>query len=315
VQFSAAVLTNGTALQPDGVAWLKQAGVSVSVSVDGTGPLQDVMRPVVGGGSSWQRVQAGIELLLANQIVPYILITVGDSNLAGLPELTQWLLERQLAFRYSLVRDLEWGAGLLNDRTGAQNSPLEDLSAAALLQGPALARLQGVLGQCYDLIEAHIAAGIAQPNHKPGWFRHSHKFCDLSPWQPIASACGAGKSYVAIGETGEVSPCQAALHHPGTQPLAGESLLLLARSQTQLQPFVRDAPNSECLQCRHRASCAGGCPLLLHRREGAVNGRSPYCEVFKAVLPRLVRIAALELAGQRYQTLRKPQPKYEESHA
>lgn len=316
VQFSAAVLTNGTALQPAGVAWLKQAGVSVSVSVDGTGPLQDVMRPVVGGGSSWQRVQAGIDLLLANQIVPYILITVGDSNLAGLPALTAWLLERHLAFRYSLVRDLEWGAGLLNDRSGADSGPQEALQPAPdLLQGPALVRLQGVLGHCYDLIEAHMAAGIGQHDHKLGWFRHSHKFCDLSPWHPIVSACGAGKSYVAIGETGEVSPCQAALHHPGTQPLAGESLLTLARGQTQLQPFVRTAPNSECLQCRHRASCAGGCPLLLHRREGAVNGRSPYCEVFKAVLPRLVRIAALELAGQRYRSQRQPPVHHKESHA
>jgi hypothetical protein len=29
-----------------------------------------------------------------------------------------------------------------------------------------------------------------------------------------------------------------------------------------------------------------------------VNGRSPYCEVFKAVIPRIVRIAAVELLGE-----------------
>ena len=34
---------------------------------------------------------------------------------------------------------------------------------------------------------------------------------------------------------------------------------------------------------------------MLYRRDGHVEGRSPYCEVFRAVLPRILRIAALEL--------------------
>lgn len=301
VRYSAAVLTNGTAIRPEMVDWLRDQQVAVSVSVDGLGEAQDRMRPVVGGGSSWERVNHGIALLQTGGITPYILITVGESNLDELPGLTEWLLERQLGFRYSLVRDLQWGTGLLDDRRGAAEMAAQPASepVSGLLQGPALLRLQRVLGQCYDQIEAHVAdaVGRGQPI-RPG-FRRSHKFCDLSPWQPIRQACGAGRSYLAVGEDGAVSPCQAALHEPGTLPLSQDDLRTQAKSQQQLQPFERTAPDPACRDCRHRASCAGGCPLLLLRREGHVNGRSPYCEVFKAVLPRMVRIAALELAGDR----------------
>lgn len=305
VRYSAAVLTNGTAIRPEMVDWLRAQEVAVSVSIDGVGAAQDQMRPVVGGGSSWERVQRGIALLQAGGITPYILITVGESNLDALPQLTDWLLSRQLGFRYSLVRDLSWGSGLLNDRQGAAEMAGRKPDGAAparsvgMLTGPSLLRLQRVLGECYDRIEASVADAVTRGQPVQPGFRRSHKFCDLSPWQPIQQACGAGRSYLAVGDDGAVSPCQAALHEPGTLPLDQRDLRTQARNQTQLQPFVRNEPNLTCRDCRHRASCAGGCPLLLLRREGHVNGRSPYCDVFRAVLPRLVRIAALELAGQR----------------
>ncbi len=290
VKFSAAILTNGTVVPPGATEWILAHGVHVSVSIDGLDGVQDVMRPVKGGGSSFARLQAGLQTYLDAGIRPYILITVGDSNLDGLPALTAWLLERKLWFRYSLVRDLEWGQGVLDDRHGAQLAEIQTNDSNGILSGEALQRVQRVFGLCYDLIEQAVGRG------EVSGFRASHKFCDLEPWRPIAKACGAGDSYVAIAESGEISPCQAALHHPGTQPIRPESLLTMARSQSQFTQFRRESGNSTCNACRWKPSCAGGCPLLLYRREGHVDGRSPYCEVFRAVLPRILRIAALELA-------------------
>jgi uncharacterized protein len=298
VRFSAAVLTNGASVPKGAPEWLLRHGVSVSLSIDGVGELQDVMRPVVGGGSSFDRVVRGLDTYRQHGIQPYILVTVGDSNLDGLPALTRFLLERGLHFRYSLVRDLEWGAAVLDDRHGPEQADGHATAVTGLLSGPPLRRLQGVLGQCYDLIESHIQAQIAAGTWQLGTFRRQHRFCDLELWQPIAQACGAGRSYVAIGDDGQVSPCQAALHHPGTQPIRAEPLTVIAKSQTQLPNFVRSEGNPECRRCRHKPSCAGGCPLLLLRREGHVDGRSPYCEVFRAVIPRILRIAAIELAAQ-----------------
>ncbi len=296
VRFSAAVLTNGAVVPKGALQWLRDNNVSVSVSMDGLAELQDTMRPLVGGGSSYQRVLSGLSAYLGAGIVPYMLVTIGESNLAGVPALTEFLLARGLSFRYSLVRDLQWGQGGLDDRSGAADPQQAGRAVPTLLDGPALQQVQAVFGQCYDTIEAHV--GQAGPAKRRSAFRREHRFCDLSLWQPIRQACGAGRSYVAIAESGEVSPCQAALHRTGTTPLRAQSLLVQAASQTQLPDFVRSVGNPECQRCRFKPSCAGGCPLLLHRREGHVDGRSPYCEVFRAVIPRIVRIAALELVQQ-----------------
>ncbi len=299
VRFTAAVLTNGT-LVPDGaIDWLLANRVSVSVSVDGVGAVQDAMRPVKGGGQSFARLEAGLDAYLAAGIRPYMLVTVGESNVDGLADLTEWLLTRDLAFRFSLVRDLEWGAGALDDRHGAADAQRDREVVQTVLAGEPLARVQRAVARAYDRIEAHLLATYAAGKRPATSFRQSHRFCDLDLWRPIEQACGAGRSYVAIAETGAVSPCQAALHHPGTRPIEAQSLLVQARAQTQLQPFARHALNAECAQCRFRASCAGGCPLLLFRREGHVDGRSPYCEVFRAVIPRILHVAALEMVLQR----------------
>ena len=287
VRFSAAVLTNGTVMPKEAAAWLRDAQVSVSVSIDGVGTAQDVMRPVVGGGSSAARVEAGLDVLQNAGIAPYGLVTVGDSNLEGLPVLARWLSDRGIGFRLSLVRDLEWGRGLLDYRHGAGAAPSE--AEPGMLAGEALWRVQRVLGQTYDVLEAAVVQG-ATPS-----FRRTHRFCDLELWRPIQKACGAGESYLAISDKGEFSPCQAALHQPGTQQLRGDSLRIQARSQTQFTDFSRKHGNPDCNRCQHRSSCAGGCPLLLHRRAGDIEGRSPYCEVFRAVIPRILRIAAQEL--------------------
>ncbi len=299
VKFSAAVLTNGTLVPEGATDWLLANDVSVSVSIDGIGAVQDAMRPVKGGGASFARLEAGLDTFLAAGIRPYILITVGESNIDGLAELTDWLLARDLSFRYSLVRDLEWGASALDDRHGAADAKMHQAEPQTLLTGEPLARVQQALAQAYDRIEQHLVATYAAGRRPRSSFRQSHRFCDLELWRPIEQACGAGRSYVAIAETGAVSPCQAALHHTGTQPIRAESLLVQARAQTQFQPFARKALNAECARCQFKASCAGGCPLLLYRREGHVDGRSPYCEVFRAVIPRILRISALEMMLQR----------------
>ncbi len=299
VQFSAAVLTNGTVVPDGAIAWLKANAVAVSVSIDGIGAVQDAMRPVKGGGPSFARLEAGLDAYLAAGIRPYMLITIGESNIDGLADLTDWLLDRDLAFRYSLVRDLEWGAGELDDRRGAAEALRHQDVTPTLLAGEPLARVQRAIAQAYDRIEQRMVANHAAGRRPVRSFRQSHKFCDLELWRPIEQACGAGRSYVAIAETGAVSPCQAALHHAGTRPISHESLLVQARAQTQFQPFARKTLNAECARCPFKASCAGGCPLLLYRREGHVDGRSPYCEVFRAVIPRILRISALEMVLQR----------------
>ena len=41
--------------------------------------------------------------------------------------------------------------------------------------------------------------------------------------------------------------------------------------------------------------CAGGCPVTNFNTNGSVASSSPYCGVFKEMIPRLIEIKALQL--------------------
>ena len=158
-----------------------------------------------------------------------------------------------------------------------------------MLEGKALRRAQLVFDECYRMIEDAMPVSPS--------FRRTHRFCDLETRKPIRKACGAGETYLALSHRADASPCQAALHHEGVAALdaKGSDLVALAPTISQLGSFRREASNVECASCRFRHSCAGGCPLLLFRRDGHVDGRSPYCELFRFVLPRILRLSALEI--------------------
>jgi uncharacterized protein len=295
---TAAVLTNGTHTPDEALAWMRDRRVSVSLSIDGVGSAHDAMRPRVGGGGSFALVEAGVARYRDAGIDPFALVTVSRQNLAAMPALTDWLLARRMGFRYSLVRDLEGGDSLLEARSAGwralpglvqlRRSVTRTSAAPAMLEGEALARVLAVFDDCYARIERAMPVAPS--------FRRTHRFCDLEWKRPIRKACGAGEGSLAIGHDGAVSPCQAALHHPGTSTLtADRSLAALAPTVNQLGDFRRHGPGDGCASCEFRRSCAGGCPLMLYRRDGRVDGRSPYCEVFRAVLPRIVRLVALEL--------------------
>lgn len=301
VRYTAAILTNGTVV-PDGApAWLRAHGVGLSVSIDGLGAAQDVMRPTRAGRGSWRHLARGLEAWRRGGVEPYVLVTLGDGNIDEAPALVRWLLAEGLAFRLSLVRDLELGRGDMDDRHGAQRPRQAPLPAGGILQGDALQRVLRPLMTAYDAIEAHVGAQVDAGVAVAPEFRAKHRFCDLSPFRPIGKACGAGSNYAAIGPAAAFSACQAALHHGDeVATLAGDrSIVEQARAHRPFGAFTRAEGNDDCRSCRHQLSCAGGCPLLLHRRDGHIDGRSPFCEVFRAVLPRIVRIAALELVGQR----------------
>ncbi len=298
---TAAVLTNGTHTPDEALAWMRDRRIGVSVSIDGVGAAHDAMRPRVGGGGSFERVERGVARYRDAGLEPFALVTVSKRNLDAMPALTDWLLARRMGFRYSLVRDLEGGDALLDARSAGWRAlpglvqlrrKVAPASASpAMLSGEALAHVLRVFDDCYDRIERAMPLAPS--------FRRTHRFCDLEWKRPIRKACGAGEGSLAVAHDGRVSPCQAALHHDGASTLAGAvALPALAPTVSQLGDFRRHAPGDACASCRFRHSCAGGCPLMLYRRDGRVDGRSPYCEVFRAVLPRIVRLVALELVHE-----------------
>jgi sulfatase maturation enzyme AslB (radical SAM superfamily) len=66
-------------------------------------------------------------------------------------------------------------------------------------------------------------------------------------------------------------------------------------------PRFDDFPNppidhrNGCNTCEWRYWCAGGCPIHAKNVTGTSNVSSPYCSVYKAIYPEVVRLQALQL--------------------
>jgi uncharacterized protein len=50
-----------------------------------------------------------------------------------------------------------------------------------------------------------------------------------------------------------------------------------------------------CSCCDWKYWCAGGCPLVTYRIAGRYNAQSPYCRIYKAIIPRILRLEGLRL--------------------
>jgi uncharacterized protein len=261
-----AILTNGALVTPEIAAWLKANKVSTSVSLDGVGAVHDKVRPSLGGKATFNDVVRGLDNLQNVNHRPYVLCTIGDPNLHGLPDLARYIVSRNLGFRISLERDLDNGGRI----KASDEEVIRVLNAA------------------YDHVEEALPCTPS--------FRETHRLCDLALRHPIRKACGAGENYAAIGVNGVLSPCQAGLHQTGTAKLdPTRPLVHQVQGLVQFRGLRRDDPNSECLGCSYRWSCAGGCPLLQTKLGGHANGQSAYCLVFKAMIPRLIQLSAKEL--------------------
>jgi uncharacterized protein len=252
-----AVLTNGTCIDRRVVGLVRRLGAGISVSLDGVGAVQDRVRPAARGRPSFPRVAAGLEQLLDAGVTPYVLVTLSDANADGLAALGAWLMDRGLAFRVSLERDLRGGTVRGADPVHA------------------------ALDELYRAIERRLPLGYP--------LLERHRLCDLSLRRPVRRACGAGETHLALGHDGRVAACQASLDEVGRVPTDGEDLIDAARDPR----LGRAAPCAACAACPLHAACAGGCPLLLARREGA-DGQSPYCDLFRAFVPRLIELGALD---------------------
>jgi uncharacterized protein len=257
-----AFLTNGTCVDRGVVRLARSLPAAVSVSLDGLGEVQDRVRPGPRGLPSFARVREGLQRLVDGGIQPYVLVTLSGDNAAGLGALGDFLMESGFGFRVSIERDLRTGARRFADDPLARG--LQDL---------------------YARVEARLPL--------PYRFIERHKLCDLSLLRPIRRACGAGETHVAVGHDGRVAACQALLAQEGREPGDGEDLITAARDAR----LGRGEACATCRECPFHQACAGGCPLLLVRRDGegsGAGGVSPYCDVFKAMIPRILELSALD---------------------
>lgn len=218
-------ITNLTILTEEIIEFSKAYNISYGVSIDGVELHHNATRTFRSGAGSFKTVNANLRRLVANTIPVSTSTVVSNSNLEGLPDLTQYLIDLDIPFRYSIVK----GEGI--DRE----------------------LLDQYLSESYRLMSEAVQSG---------WrFSNRHQFCDLKPNELGFQTCASGFSGGAIYVDGTVNYCHV---HFGDATKQAHSLFDDERDLVDMveqTSHYEGMKSSDCQSCRYKAVCTSGCPV------------------------------------------------------
>lgn len=140
-------------------------------------------------------------------------------------------------------------------------------------------KLLRVMFECYDILEKVVRQGYH--------FANKHNLGNLKHFSPGILSCGVGRNYFSLFTNGEMHICHSI--HDKQIPFGNvfdyeEDIFTLLENQTVLKGIHYN----DCKECQYRYICSAGCPM------DRVDGRSPYCEVYKILIPRVYQLIGLE---------------------
>lgn len=220
-----AFITNLTILNEEIIDFSVKHRITYGVSLDGVGTVHDHTRQFRSGRGSFDTVNNNLRKLLAAEVPVSVTTVVSNQNLEGLPDLTRYLIDRDVPFRYSIVK----GEAIDADR-------LENgLSASFALMGEAI---------------------------MTGWkFSRRFQFCDLKPNDLGFQTCASGFSGGAIYTDGSLKYCHV---HFGDDSQIAHSIFddhLDLVDMIAQGSHLEDDTSDDCRQCRFRFVCTSGCPI------------------------------------------------------
>ena len=224
-RFEASFITNLTILTDEIITFCQEHTVSFGISLDGIEAYNDASRPFKQGAGTFKRIEKNLRKLLAHQIPVAVNTVVTNQNLKGLPDLTRYLIDLDVPFRYSIVKGEALDAELL----------------------------ENCLLASYTLMEDAI---------QTGWqFSHRHQFCDLKPHELGFQTCASGFSGGAIYVDGTLNYCHV---HFGDESQSSHSIFdseLDLVDMIQQGNHTEDNRSNDCKACRYNAVCTSGCPV------------------------------------------------------
>jgi uncharacterized protein len=259
------ILSNGVGLTNRMMDALCEANIALMISLDGIGAAHDVHRHFPNGHGSFEVVVNSIDRALARGLVPQLMITVSKRNAGSLAEVVQFALERNLPFRLNFYRETD------------------GISCAADLEADQ-ASLVGGVRVAFSAIETclpqrRLIGGLVDRS----LFAYPHEH-----------SCAVDHSYLVIDQHGRIARCQMTIGQPVTDVWADDPLQAVRAPQDGFRNLSVDERES-CRECAWRYWCAGGCPLLTFRATGRSDCKSPYCDVYRALYPDVLRLEGLRL--------------------
>lgn len=260
VRLQLVLITNGTLISDEIARALAGIGFSVAVSLDGLG-VYNRRRLFPDRSASCSQVLVGIDLLRRFGIIPSVLTVVSDANVEGIEELSRFLVGERIPFNFSVSREVSGDGKIAVYLSRAEASLISTFDRLATLPGDV-------------------------PNVG---------FDNISFSGKKTRICGAGRSYLAISTEGDFCSCQMTLD----QPVVEKDGLRLGPSTAAESIRKRCPLPGPCSGCLWRYACCGGCKVL-SSKTSTPGGVSPFCGLYRAVLPHF-----LALEGRRIQIERR----------
>jgi uncharacterized protein len=258
-----AIVTNGYLLE-DYVDLLAAHRIrEVQVTLDGLPALHDLRRPLKGGGATFERIVAGIDRALEAGITINLRMVVDRENIAELPALARFAIERGWTnsprFKTQLGRNYE----LHSCQSGREKL----LSRLELFQ------------ELYVLIRENPEILAF---HKPAFSVARFLFEEGELPRPMFDSCPGTKTEWAFDSTGKIYSCTA------TVGKSAEALGTFYPSVSLDQGSVnrweeRDVTTiAACRSCALRLACGGGCASVAFNMTGDLH--APDCRPVRELL-------------------------------
>ena len=229
------VTTNGTLISEEDAEFLAAHRFAVTVSLDGNRKVNDRLRPMRGGGGSFDRVLAGIAPLLAraDRIALSARVTVTPENLQ-IRDTVDTL--GQLGFASVGVSPLiaaAGGKGVL----GPQDFPV----------------LMAAMVECGEDWLAATLQGRVHPFANLGT-----ALVELHRGKARSHGCGAARDYLAVDAAGNYAACHRFVNDPlGQMGSLQDGIDHERRNAWLIQRSVER--QEDCRNCWARRLCGGGC--------------------------------------------------------
>lgn len=259
------VLSNGVGLTRTKLSRMLALGLRLMISIDGPQPIHDAQRPRIGGQGSYAAALASVERARALGLDLTISVTITGASVAGLAELVDWLLEREIHFTLGFYRECDASAPLQALQLDERRL-IEGMRAAYQVIERRLPRYS-LLGSLLD--RSHMGA--------------SHR-----------RTCAVGENYLVINQHGGVAKCQMTIDQTITTIWEPDPLLAVRLDQSGVQNLPVEEKEG-CRDCEWRHWCAGGCSIVTFRATGRYDVRSPNCRIYKALYPDVIRLEGLRI--------------------
>lgn len=253
--------TNGTLLDDEWCAFLRDESFLASISIDGPADVHDAVRTDKGGHGSYDRVAEAIERVRAAGVPLGVCVTVSRANIDRLPEVYDFLVAHELPFNLIPL-----------NRSGGAREHFDDLGIGAEEYAPAYIAMYDkwfdadpgyVYCQDFVLKTRAIMAGRSTD---------------------CISAAQCGTTNVSVDPVGDVYGCASLSGHDETRlgSLTTQTLAEIMAAPRGAQ-WQRREVDPQCARCRWQHVCNGGCQARAWKYFGTTNERDYYCPSLFAI--------------------------------